>query len=437
MKKLYVWLASNLLTSSTGSNADFLLYCKLLEDLLPLGYDKEGYLDLLRSASSWISEYANLVIKDSMIEFINLLTIYPCLDQLSRLRLMIGIEKKLGTDLKSVAEWNSIRSKVIPSNWVGWFSAMKESSADIAELLEVMPMDNGADWSHAMVTSIEDHLLELSLQLEDSSLSKGVVETILQHLTDAMINSDYYPKQGYESVYEAILILMDQTSNRNRANTLIFMRLIDGMLQTSPQSADNRWKETEGWFAKTTPFMGISDLFLDAVDLFFDSPISNDLMGALWNQWYGSLTKEILEGSHTQIVHWQRAGKRVNGAFELLSILEESLQVTLEDEPLSQFENLVITIYTLKEKPAARVVDYLRDCNPKLKVRICTDDCLTDRAKEYARNSDISVIVTTCISHALTKGIADYLRSEPVYPRSSGESSIIDAIEQYARRLSE
>ncbi|MNC48711.1 hypothetical protein D3C75_978440 [compost metagenome] len=80
------------------------------------------------------------------------------------------------------------------------------------------------------------------------------------------------------------------------------------------------------------------------------------------------------------------------------------------------------------------MVSQLQERNSSLQVRICTDDCLTDRAKEYARNSDISVVVTTCISHALTLGIKEYLQHDPVYPRSSGESSIIDAIEQYAQK---
>jgi hypothetical protein len=38
------------------------------------------------------------------------------------------------------------------------------------------------------------------------------------------------------------------------------------------------------------------------------------------------------------------------------------------------------------------------------------------------------VVVTTCITHALTYGIGPYLR-EPVYPQSSGSTSILRAIE--------
>ncbi len=61
--------------------------------------------------------------------------------------------------------------------------------------------------------------------------------------------------------------------------------------------------------------------------------------------------------------------------------------------------------------------------NADLDVRICEETDLNDQARAIAENSDLAVIVTSCVSHALTYGIAPYLRSEPIYPQSSGSTS--------------
>jgi hypothetical protein len=56
---------------------------------------------------------------------------------------------------------------------------------------------------------------------------------------------------------------------------------------------------------------------------------------------------------------------------------------------------------------------------------------LTNEAKSYALNSDIIILVTTCMSHALTYGIGPYIQGEILYSRSSGETSIVEVLEHY------
>ena len=105
------------------------------------------------------------------------------------------------------------------------------------------------------------------------------------------------------------------------------------------------------------------------------------------------------------------------------------------EDPIAQLNQQVITIFSCREKAARRAATRIMETNSGIDIRICTDDRLTDQAKAYARNSDIVVVVTACISHALTYGIAPYLKNTPVYPRSSGETGIIEALEEYISQM--
>ena len=75
----------------------------------------------------------------------------------------------------------------------------------------------------------------------------------------------------------------------------------------------------------------------------------------------------------------------------------------------------------------------LLERNKSLDIRICTEKDFSEQVKAIAQKSDMVVVVTTCLKHAITYGITPYLKGDPVYPISSGSSSILAAIEQRSK----
>jgi hypothetical protein len=91
--------------------------------------------------------------------------------------------------------------------------------------------------------------------------------------------------------------------------------------------------------------------------------------------------------------------------------------------------NYRITIFSLRPSSARRARDILLGRNPELDVRICMETDINQQAKALARHSDLVVVVTTAITHALTYGIGPYVR-DPIFANAAGSTSIIDAIEK-------
>jgi hypothetical protein len=424
--RIYILLLSQLLRGSNGSNADIRYYGQIVQDVGYLNLHVEEYKCLLEPALEWVQKYGSKKTDDSILKLLDTLIHLPCPDYTLRLRFLHAIVPSKQSEMsQSLTE---LREQLVPHSWPEWFEIMGEYAVTSEFLFDFMPEDEPMEWGHNKIDKIIELLVDPNLDLEKK------MEYVVPRLVNSALQAETFPRQELELFYETLLMLMDAKLNRNNENTQLFVNLMDGMLRLNPESAEIRWNEVEQWFSGT-PFIAIADHLVDIFDLFFDSPLPYDRMTSLWNRWSTHLLDELVGGPRLRVDHWFRSGERVGGLYESTHKLKEALtNVPLED-PINKLGNQTITIFTLREKSAVRAINFLRERNPAIQLRLCTDDRLTDRAKEYARNSDVCVVVTTCISHALTYGIGAHLQSNPVYPRSSGESSIIDAIEQYAEKF--
>lgn len=423
--RVYILLLGHLLRGSSGSTGDIRYYRQILQEIGQLNFNVEEYQRLLQPALDWVQKYGGKTADDSIVELLDTLIHLPCPDQAIRLRLLHATVSYQRSEMsQSLTE---LRGRLIPHSWPEWFEIMGEHAATSDFLLDFMPEKESMEWGHNVIDQMIELLVDPYPYLEQK------MEHVAPRLVNSALQAETFPRQELELFYETLLMLMNAKLSRNYENTQRFVSMMDGMLRLHPESAEVRWNEVEDWFSGT-PFTAIADQLVDTFDLFFDSPLAHERMTSLWNRWGTHLLEELISGPRLRISHWLRIGERVGGLYEQRSRLKEALANELLEDPIERLGNQTITIFTLREKPAVRAIEYLRERNPALQLRHCTDDRLTDRAKEYARNSDICVVVTTCISHALTYGIGEYLQRTPVYPRSSGESSIIDAIEQYARK---
>ncbi len=423
--RVYILLLGHLLRGSGGSIADIRYYGQMLREIGQLNLDTEEYRQLLQPALEWVENYATKATSDPIAELLDMLGSVPCPDPVIRLRLLHTAVRQFQELPEPLKE---IRGRLMPRSWPAWFAFMEECSASSEFLLDLMPERESMEWGHTIIDQMVETLVDPCPEIEQK------LESITPRLVISALEDPSFPRQELRLFYETLLMLMDARLSRNYDNTLRFVGMMEGMLRLYPESAELRWREVEGWLSGT-PFAAIADLVVDLFDLFFDSPLANERMMSLWSKWSSCLMEELTSGPRLRMSHWLRIGERVGGLYEQVSQLRTALASESSEDPIAKLSHQTITIFSLSEKPAVRAIEYLNDRNPALQLRYCTDDRLTDRAKEYARNSDICVVVTTCISHALTNGIKEYLPRSPLYPRSSGDSSIIDAIEEYAKKL--
>jgi len=165
------------------------------------------------------------------------------------------------------------------------------------------------------------------------------------------------------------------------------------------------------------------------------------MLGEWYRQWVNYLLQKSGGRTLPNLELWRELGEFIVPGDNLLKQLEantnEEGSQQLNDPITFLQAGYQIGIFSLRDGSAKRVESLINKRNPAVKVRICTETNLNDSAKSIAQNSNMVVIVTSCISHAMTYGIGPFLKfqkKEPVYPQSSGSTSIIRAIEDSFQR---
>jgi hypothetical protein len=164
------------------------------------------------------------------------------------------------------------------------------------------------------------------------------------------------------------------------------------------------------------------------------------LIGSTFSLWYRKWASYLLDTpihkSRINLEVWLAFGNWMQPGVDIITRLQQALDTSLAKEGVSPVsalpENYQIGIFSLMEASAQRVREIVLKHNSHLDVRICTDKVLSKQAQAIAENSDMVVIVTASITHALTQGIEPYLKkAKRIYPSSSGSTSIMQAIEKH------
>jgi hypothetical protein len=242
------------------------------------------------------------------------------------------------------------------------------------------------------------------------------------------MQDDYFPNEKANELYEYTREILCIHGKLNENNTGFLLRLTEGLLILDYTKVHLYWNQVESWF-NVYPTDRLSPYVLEALEFFKEYGLSNDLLQPVWTNWVGTLLESIV--NQTDIQSWIDLGSRISANSLMIDALNEKITSNRAMDLLEVLPNMSITIYSLREKPAKRAAQRITERNPNVKVKVCTDSKLTNEAKAYAQNSDLVILVTTCMSHALTFGISPYLEDNLLYARSSGETGIIDALERY------
>ncbi|MCB0032335.1 MAG: hypothetical protein KDE28_30705, partial [Anaerolineales bacterium] len=322
--------------------------------------------------------------------------------------------------------------------WGEWlaYAAQNPNVADLRAGVEVLlTTQPRAVWTTETMRAGHLHLLELLTS--DWFLAFPAAYTVVSALATQIVMDVAFPEESQTHIefYVAILTGMCQLARPNTTDTTLIIRLADAILRGNPAQAMDVLSFLQEWFERPIPLL--APLVLESFEVLAESGLEGWRLQPLFQKWLVALLDQPMAQTRTDLGLWLSFGPWMNSAPELLTKAEEILQRQAEDEtdnPIARLPaRFLIVIFMLRKSTADRVRLALLDRNPELDVRICLEKAMNDQVASLARNADMAVVVTTCITHAITYGIEPLLTNEPIYPQSSGSTSILGKIEDASR----
>jgi len=302
----------------------------------------------------------------------------------------------------------------VPTHWADWFKAIhlgENTNLLLSELDSFTAQNKMVDWKNSTLQETEKVLWEILLDEGLTVEQRNLLRTSLADYAGAVVQNPSFPKLGVGDLYEQIILAMQIFCNKNNNSAGFLARLLEGLFQIDIDHVQKQW---------------------GSIELFQEYGLPGDKLMDTWSNWVGSLCQQFTIENRLQVQGWTRLGHAIGGDPFLVGRLKEILAEPVASDPLERIPASVITIFSLREKAAQRAAKTIITRNYNLKVKICTDDRLSEQSKALASHSDIVIVVTACMSHALTFGIGPFLSKDPLYPRGSGETGIVQALEEYA-----
>lgn len=345
--------------------------------------------------------------------------------------------------IKYILNWNEEKSSLLQAideadyfeihTWNDWFEALIENKNlhNLDQILHDMDIQqDNINWTLSMLSRLSEQLTELSIA-DISASQKTLIQTALPMFINELLQDRHFPNSRANEVYDYVSETILIYCKKNEGNTKFLLRLIDGLLILDITRINDYWKRIRDWF-NVHPTIRLSNYVLESLEIFVDYGLDKGQLKEVWVNWTNVLLEQFTKVHTTQIESWLEVGNAISADSYLLNQLESKIDTDREEDSLSLLSPMTITIFSLREKPARRASLRIMTRNSNIKVKVCTDDRLTTEAKTYARSSDLVLLVTTCMSHALTYGISPFLRDNVIYARSSGETGIVEALEEYA-----
>ncbi len=323
----------------------------------------------------------------------------------------------------------------LPHTWLDWLAAAAADPEDhrLAKSLDfVISATDDRYWNIERLRLLGNHLLDLASSGETHW--RGALRDAVGNLRSHFLQDLEFPRAGsaYRDIYEALYVITLEQREINEVTSQTLLRLAEARLRLSPAARGTIAQHLLGWFSD--PFPALKNVAQDALELLADYGVQGPALIVWYRLWAEMLLSTPRARDRLDIEGWLALGEWVQPGADLLGRLRDRLStVPAADDPVAALlPGYQIAIFTLRPESAARVSEALRRRNPLIQVKICTDTVLTDQARSLAQSAALPVVVTTCVTHALTYGIGPHLR-EPVYPASGGSTSILRAIEERLR----
>lgn len=333
-----------------------------------------------------------------------------------------------------------LSSSPLIQNWLEWFD-VAEKDPDNPELMTSLDhlavSTDDRCWNQEKVKLLSDKLL--SFIVEPRSSLYPYTKIAIQRLVDFFLQDSDFPREddAYSDLYETLYVSLLEKQGVNQTTGFTLLRLAEAILQRSPGQRDRLCENLIDWCK--TPIPALESWVLEAFDLLSEYGLAPGLLATWYRDWVSHLLNLPSSRERANLETWLIFGKWIQPGPDLLNRLMQAVTVVTKkdiDNPVANLpDGYRISIFSLRESSTARAKQLLLERNKNLGIRISLEKDLNAQAKALAQNSDLVVITTTCISHALTYSIGPYLKKDPVYPLSSGSTSIIRAVEEHLRKM--
>ncbi|MDF2650077.1 MAG: hypothetical protein K0Q73_5882 [Paenibacillus sp.] len=435
LAELYVGMFEWLSQLSSGNADDITLWSETGLLLMRYPLTEDRYRRMLHAAGHMLARCRGQETAHSVTPFIDKIATEPAGDELERLRFFYQIRQSplfahFSNNTKNLAEG------LLPSTWSAWMDIRQQGSADTKLLLDFLkPLERAEyaeiTWNHSVISGLNDQVLEWVTD-EKSVSEKGVFSVAMLQLSYWVAGDPEFPRPAFHDLYETLLFAVSSDHQRNLTIGKALFVLNEGLLRLDSTKNMMLWKDLEPWLLMQ-PVPRFSTLILDCLELFEDFGLPALELREVWNHWMSYLIRHPNTSVETDLSLWIAIGETCSADYTLLTELQKLLSEAEEtDRSIEELPSYKIAIFSCREKAARRAAKRIMDRNASLDVRVCTHDRLTEQAKSLSMEADLVIVVTACISHALTYGIMPQLRQRPLYPRSSGEAGIVSRLEQYA-----
>ncbi len=334
----------------------------------------------------------------------------------------------------------SIQTPPITS-WKDWFLRLSQQASDqvLAPSLEYLAtVSDDRFWTSERIAELKDALLQTVT--DDALVLLPLVRDALYKLVEFFLRDEAFPRveHDYQELYEGLYVgLLSKHAREEMHSDFLLLRLADALLSTAPSKCVSICRNLQEWSSE--PLKKLELWALEAFEMLIDYGLEPAQLIPWYRVWVEWMQLKQLHRDRSNLLGWLSLGKVIQPGNDALRLLQQLLEDLQQKEPVDVIgtlpEGYRICIFSLYQSAANRTQDLLLKRNQKLDVRICADEVLTDSAKFLAQTSNMSVLVTTAMKHALSYGIMPYLdRVKVVYPQSRGSTAIIHAIEEYVQK---
>ena len=335
-------------------------------------------------------------------------------------------------ELESLINQDTTLEKGV-ANWTEWFEAFHNEptapylSTSLTSFVAKIESESASDQE---IIQLTEGLIGITTVIH--SLSKDQINQIVI----AILKTERFPcdEAVYQELYEAIYVYLLDQKPTSATQFHALLRFVDALLQKSPTRVMEFLSQLQNLFRIPIPIL--EEVVLEVFDLFADYGISGQALIQWYRDWITALLNLPTARSMHYLHLWRSFGQWIQPGADILRQLDAVIhETTLHDETTALMRlsaGYRIGIFTLRKSSAERAKQLLLEQNEGLDIRICTEKDLSPQVQALAQNSDVVLIVTSCITHALTYGIAPYLEDERrIYVNGGGSSSLIQALEHY------
>lgn len=322
----------------------------------------------------------------------------------------------------------------VPTSWAEWLGAVLDGSLSHARAVS-LAASGSHEWTveGLMKDGEEEALSDALLDAATAGAAWGTVQPVVPHLIGSFQRDPHYPRPELSGLYRSLLQCIAATDAPGDADLGAFTDLGDAVLRGPVDAAEYRvlvddgvrlWERSESarrldWLLDTLELLAVHSVpdeaarlrFLAvAVDAFrrYRDRASDDQLDLL-----ASLA---LETGNPDV------------ADDLIPHPVEERSV----DPYAALAGHRIAIYTLNERAASRVQDYLAERCPSAQVDLAHDTVCTDHLIALSRAADLFVVATSSATHAATDCISQHYEGHPIYPVGKGSASILASLRNWA-----